>query len=205
MLDFYYAASGNSLRAAIALEESGVAYNARRLDLAAGDHKTPEFLALNPQGTVPALIERGTDGTATITLTQSAAIVTFAAETAGDFLPRDRAARAEVMRWFMVAVTDAQPTSQLLLYLTKNVPDFSEAGQRYLTQRWLDTMRPVEARLAERGGGYLCDAFSIADIALYPVIRIRRQLLEQQGAFPHLLEWAERVGDRPAVRRALAA
>ncbi|MGD1878987.1 MAG: glutathione S-transferase family protein [Kiloniellaceae bacterium] len=205
MLDLYFANSGNSLRAALALEECDLPYDRHKLNMDRNDHKAPDFLAINPLGTVPVLIERGGNGAAPIVLTQSAAIVTFAAETSGRFIPSARAARAEVMRWFMTAVTDAQPTNQLLLYLTKYVPDFSEAGKRYLEDRWLAVMGSVEAQLAAGGGDYICGDFSIADIAFFPIVRIRRPLLEAAGGFPQLLAWADRVGGRPAASRALAA
>jgi GST-like protein len=208
--DLYFSKSGNSLRALLALEECGLSYTPHKLDLANDAHKTPELLALNPLGALPVLVHRPAGADAPLVLTQSAAIVLFCAETSGRFIPAETAARAEVQRWFMTAITDAQPLSQWLLYLTNNVPDLGEGAKTYLAGRFIGLMRTIDAHLAQTASssaadGYLCGAFSIADIALFPVVNIRRPLLEAAGGFGPLLGWAERVAARPAVRKALAA
>lgn len=211
MNDLYFSKSGNSLRAVLALEECGLAYTPHKLDLANDAHRTPELLALNPLGALPVLVHRPAGSGAPLVLTQSAAIVLFCAETSGRFIPGEMAARTEVQRWFMTAITDAQPLSQWLLYLTNNVPDLGEGAKTYLAGRFVGLMRMIDAHLAETAAssspadGYLCGAFSIADIALFPVVSIRRPLLEAAGGFGPLLGWAERMAARPAVRRALAA
>lgn len=206
MIDLYFGQSGNSLRALIALEECGLPYRTRKLDLQKGEHKQPDFLRINPFGVVPAMVDPDGPEGSPVTITQSGAIMLYAAEKAGRFLPQDPARRAEVLQWFMLAVTDAQPASAIMLYMDKNVGDLTDASRAYLEQRFLTIMRGVDAHLAEGRGPYLLgDEASLADLALYPVAKVRRPLMEQGGGCERVLAWADRVAARPAVSRALAA
>ena len=204
MIDLHYSQSGNSLRAVIALEECGLAYRPHIVDLAAKHHKAEPFLALNPFGTVPVMVDHdGPDG-APVTLTQSGAILLYAAEKAGRFLPTKLADRMAVLQWFLLAVSDAQPASMHLLYLSRDVPDFTHHGRRFLEGRLMATMRAIDSHLASGESQFLAGDVSVADFALYPVVRIRRPMIEASGTCPALLAWADRIEARPAVMQAVA-
>jgi GST-like protein len=83
MIDFYTAGTGNGHRAAIALEESGLAYRAHKLNLAAGDARKPEYLAINPAAMIPAIVDQDGPGGKPLTIAQSGAITLYLAEKSG--------------------------------------------------------------------------------------------------------------------------
>lgn len=205
MIDLYFANSGNSLRAVLALEECGLPYRAHKLDLQKQEQKSASYLAINAFGVVPAMHDPdGIDGRP-VTLTQSGAILLYAAEKAGKLVPADSLRRLAALQWFMMATTDASPANAIILYMGNNVPDLSAGARAYLQERFLGLMRAVESHLAAPERAYLADEFSIADVALFPVIRIRRPMLQEARGFGHIFAWADRLLARPAFQRAIAA
>src|SRR5258705_10605052 len=94
MIDLYAAPTSNSMRARMALEECGLAYTFHPVALEKGEHKTPQFLALNPNAQVPVIVDPGGPGGRPITLSQSSAILIYCAEKSGKLMPKDGAARA---------------------------------------------------------------------------------------------------------------
>src|SRR5689334_16029908 len=101
MIELYLAATANGLRAAVALEECGLPYRAHPVDLAKGEQRSPGFLKLNPAGMIPVIVDPQGPGGKPLTLSQSGAIVLYAAEKAGRFLPADPVQRLMVMECFM--------------------------------------------------------------------------------------------------------
>ena len=93
MIDLYAAGTSNGMRARMALEECGLPYTFHRIDLTKGEHKTPQFLAMNPFGQIPVLVDSDGPGGKPVTLHQSTAILLYAAEKSGKHLPKDLAAR----------------------------------------------------------------------------------------------------------------
>ena len=201
MIDLYTAATANGHRAAIALEESGLAYRVHKLNLAAGDQKKPEYLAINPQGAIPAIVDQDGPGGKPLALAQSGAIVLYLAEKSGRLMPKDPARRATALQWFMHACTDCAVTSGAIFQLAGNVPDKSAANVEFFEKRLLRYFATADARLA--GHEYLADEFSLADVALYPVYAARKALVEKAGNLPHLVRWGERMAARPAVAKGM--
>jgi glutathione S-transferase len=109
MIDLYAAGTSNGMRARIALEECGLKYNWHPIDLTKGEHKKPEFLALNPMGQIPVLVDSEGPGGKKVTLAQSSAIMMYCAEKAGKFIPKDGAKRAAMLEAYMSASTDITP------------------------------------------------------------------------------------------------
>jgi GST-like protein len=204
VLKLYFADSGNSLRVLMVLEECALPYGAHKLDLSKGEQKDPQFLRVNPFGAVPVLHDpQGPDGEPVL-LSQSAAIILYLAEKAGKLIPSSAARKLKMMQWLMMAASDAGPANTLLLYMSNRVPDLSAASRAFLTDRFVNLMRVVEAHLAASKYGFLAEEISLADFALLPVVRMRRSLLEEIGGFAHLFNWADGLLERSAVRRALA-
>jgi GST-like protein len=205
MIDLYFANSGNSLRAVLALEECGLPYQAHKLDLQKKEQKSPSYLAINPFGVVPAMHDSdGIDGRP-VTLTQSGAILLYAAEKTKQLVPADPVRRLAALQWFLMATTDAAPANAIIFYMDANVPDLSAAARAYLQERFVGLMRAVESHLAAPDRLYLAGEFSIADVALFPVVRIRRSVMQQVGGFTHIFAWADRLMQRDAFQRAIAA
>lgn len=203
MIDLYYANSGNSLRAVIALEEAELEYRGHLLDLSAKEHKRASFLAIHPFGLVPvALLSDGTGGKP-VTLSQSCAILLYAAEHTERLVPSDPVERLAMLEWCLFATSDASPASAIIRYMTKGVPDLPVSGRAFLEGRFLRLMGAVERHLASHGD-YLLRDVSMADLALFPVVWMRRRMLEAVRDMPHLLRWADRIAERPSVARATA-
>ncbi len=91
MIDLYAAGTSNGMRARIALEECGLKYNWHPIDLMKGEHRTPQYLALNPMGQIPVIVDNEAPGGGKVTLSQSSAIMMYCAEKAGKFIPKDPA------------------------------------------------------------------------------------------------------------------
>src|SRR5205085_8941254 len=109
MIDLYAAGTSNGMRARIALEECGLKYNWHPIDLAKGEHKTPQYLALNPMGQIPVMVDNEGPGGKKVTLAQSSAIMVYCAEKAGKFIPKDGAKKAAMLEAYMSASPDITP------------------------------------------------------------------------------------------------
>ena len=110
MIDLYAAGTSNGMRARIALEECGLAYQLHPVALEKGENKTPQFTALNPNAQIPVIVDRDGPGGKELTLSQSSAILIYAGEKSGKFMPKDPAARAAFWQALMSASTDMTPT-----------------------------------------------------------------------------------------------
>jgi GST-like protein len=194
MIDLYTAPTGNGLRAAVALAESGLPYTVHKLDLGKGEAKTPEYLKINPAAAIPAIV----DGP--VTVTQSGAITLYVAEKSGKFLPKDPGKRAEALQWFMQACTDIGPTGGTLFQLNNNAPEKSPAIIGFFETRLISALKVVDGQLA--GKDFVVGELSIADLALYPAIAARKPMVEKAG-LANLLRWMGAMAARPGVQKGM--
>jgi GSH-dependent disulfide-bond oxidoreductase len=201
VIDLYTAGTGNGHRAALALEESGLAYRAHKLNLAAGDQRKPEYLAINPAGTIPALVDHEGPGGKPLAIAQSGAIALYVAEKSGRLLPKDPARRATALHWLMFACTDCAMTGGTIFQLANNAPEKSPSSVKFLEDRLIGFFRVCDQRLA--GREFLADEFSVADLALFPVANMRKAMIEAAGGMPNLLAWITRIGARPAIAKGM--
>ena len=196
--ELYGAPTGNCIRAAIALEEAGLPYTVRSVDLANGKHRSAAYLALNPAGKVPVLVE-SKENAPPIVITQSNAIVLYAAERApGRLLPEDSLARSVVYERFFFFVTDVIAVSHAAFFLRgAGVP----AGQTLLVERMLAALESAERYVSD--SAYMAGkTFSIADIAAFTITQsVKSQLPWAQ--LPNLRRWYEQIAARPAFARGL--
>lgn len=192
-----HARSGNSLRAAIALELAGVEFDRTELDLAADEQRSPTHLALNPAGTVPVYVEEAAG--ARIVITQSGAIMTHVlCETRPALVPTDRPHRAATTASVFAAISDIAVQNTLMRYM-----DFATRNVDFLRDRLLRALAAALADLATHP--FVCgDAMTIADVAHYPVVHMRRPLLAATGGFGHVLTWADRLRALAPWQRAIA-
>lgn len=190
------ARTGNCLRVAIALEETGWPYRVRRLDLARGEQRGAAHLALNPAGKVPTI--RTADG---LLLSQSNAILLHVAERApGLLLPLDAAARAVALERFFYFVTDVIGVS-FAAFLLRAAEQ--RAASLALEARANAALGHAARFLAD--GPFMAGAqFSLADICAYTIATAYQRHIDWAGA-PQLAEWYQRLGRRPAVARGMAA
>ncbi len=203
MIELYTAQSSNGQRAAITLEECGLPYRVHKLELMKGEQRTPEFLALNPSGAIPVIVDPDGPGGVSITLSQSGAIALYAAEKTGKFLPRDPARRALALQWLMYAVTDCASASMMVFFESVLLPERLPANLAFCEERMLRFFRVADARLA--GREHLADELSLADFALYPIAAVRKPAIDAAGDLGNLTRWMETIGRRPAVAKAMRA
>lgn len=200
MIELYGMFSPNVRKVGIMLEELGCEYVLRHVAVFRGDQFEPSFLALNPVGKVPVLIdrERG-DG---MPIFESGAILIYLAETYGALLSGSGRVRYEVIEWLMVQMAGIGPMfGQLNHFQLLGAQADAYAAARYRSQSER-LYRLLDERLSAREW-IAGDDYSIADIAVYPWALY----LEQHGFDPAthfgLLRWREKIGNRPAVKRML--
>ncbi|MDH4553706.1 glutathione S-transferase family protein [Pseudomonas sp. BN417] len=200
ILELHGAPTGNCIRAAIALEEAGLAYTVRLVDLSKGQHQGADHLSLNSAGKVPVLVERKGDESLFV-LTQSNAIIFYAAEKAPErLLPTAAGPRATVYERFFFFLTDVIAPSQSAFFLRgQGLSD----GSALLVKRMLSTIEMAEQFVsADAYMGGSC--FSIADIAAYSIMSSVETDISWDR-LPNLRRWYERVAVRPAVVRGFQA
>jgi len=203
MIDLYTANSSNGQRAAIMIEECGLPHTVHKLDLFGGAQRLPEYLKINPAGTIPASVDHdGPDGKP-LNMAQSGAILLYLAMKTGRFFPRVAAKRAEAFQWLMQATTDIAASSMSLFLLQRFVPEKSQANDAWFEERIIQQLRVADARL--KGRQFLAGAVSIADFALYPLAVVRQPLIERVGDLQNLTRWAATMALRPGVQRAMLA
>ncbi|PID63059.1 MAG: hypothetical protein CSB44_02830 [Gammaproteobacteria bacterium] len=195
----YFARSGNSLRAAIAVELGRIDAERHELDLAAGDHKRPVFLAINPVGAVPALIERDTVSGVELRLSQSGAILDhILRRDRPELIPVESNACALDHASVCAALSDIAVQNGLMKYM-----DFNAENVEFLQGRLLNSIaacfEPVKA--ADFLGG---TSPMRADFAHFPVVFMREAWLRSLPDFAHVVAWLERMRHVEEVSRAIA-
>ncbi|MEO8164507.1 MAG: glutathione S-transferase [Betaproteobacteria bacterium] len=202
MIDLYLAGTANGYRAAVALEETALAYRIHKVDLAKGESHTPKFLKLNPAGLIPVIVDPQGPGGNPLTLAQSGAIILYAAEKTSRFMPRDPVRRALMWQWFTQGLSDVAATSGALFRVENSVPEKIAANTEYFRKRLLGFFSVCDAHLATHE--FLADEFSIAELMLYPNFALRKALIDQAGGFDHLQRWGAAIGARPGIQKAMA-
>jgi GST-like protein len=197
MRRFYGWATPNSHRVAIMLEELGLPYEVRPVNIRAREQFAPEVLALNPHGKVPILVEDDAPP-----LFESGAILLHLAETHRRFLPEASAARAETLAWLMVALTSLGPFTGQAHHWTELAPEKPEAARRHTVALVERVYRLLDARLESRGF-LAAESYSIADIAAFPWVAKHGWAEMRLEEFPNLARWFAAIGERPAVMRGM--
>ncbi|NVN10159.1 glutathione S-transferase N-terminal domain-containing protein [Nguyenibacter vanlangensis] len=202
MFDVYTFATPNSVKVPIALEELGLSYTLHGVNVRKGEQKTPEFLALNPNGKVPVLLDRTVEN-GPFVLTESAAILVYLAEKTGQLLPAGGDARARVFE-------------QLFFHASGLSPAFGQSG---FFQRFAAEPQPIAIERfsseAKRTLGVLDgvlanrpfvagEAFTIADIAHFGWLWRRAFAGVSFEDAPNVARWYGTIEARPAVRRGIA-
>ncbi|ASJ72133.1 glutathione S-transferase N-terminal domain-containing protein [Granulosicoccus antarcticus] len=208
LLQLYSYPTPNGVKVSIALEEMGLAYEAHTVKIS-GEQHTPEFLALNPNNKIPAIIDpNGPDGQV-IALWESGAILLYLAEKSGQLLPRDARARAQTQQWLMFQMGGLGPTFGKYGYFKKFAgKDIEDPRPR---QHFIDESRRLLNVLEQQldGQDYIqSDEYTIADIAIFPWLRAVRDAYGafedfQMASYTHTMTYLDRCLDRPAVKRGL--
>lgn len=198
MIELYGMMSPNVRKVGIMLEELGLDYELRHVAVFCGDQFEPDFLAMNPLGKVPVLVDhvRG----AGTPIYESGAILFYLAETYGGFLPSSGMARYEVMEWLMVQMSGIGPMfgqHNHFQLLGAQADPYAAARYRAQTER---LYRRLDERLATRAW-IAGAAYSIADMAIYPWAGYLEQHGFDPGVHASLIRWRDMIGGREAVKR----
>ena len=208
-LQLYSLPTPNGVKVSIMLEETGLPYEPHRVDFAKNDQTSPEFLSVNPNNKIPAILDPdGPDGKP-LALFESGAILIYLAEKTGQFMPQDAAGRYQTIQWLMFQMGGIGPMFGQVGFFHKF------AGKEYEDKRPRDRyvaesrrlLAVLEAHLAKRDW-IMGDAYTIADIATFPWIR---NLIGFYGAgdllgiadFPQVKRALDAFVERPAVARGL--
>jgi GST-like protein len=199
MIDLYTWRTPNGRKISVFLEEAELPYRALPVDLGAGEQHRPDFLALNPNGRIPAIVDHDVPG-GPLTVFESGAILIHLAERTGRFLPQAPRPRAEALQWLMFQMAGVGPMMGQASWFAHSEPEpVPRALERYVDEsRRLMTI--LDARLADRE--YLAGDYGIADMATFPWIDAAWPLLGSDR-MRHLGAWRDRVGGRPAVQRGM--
>ncbi len=200
MIDLYTAATPNGYKVSITLEELELPYKLHVIDLASGTQKEPWFIAINPNGRIPAIVDRGNDDFAVF---ESGAIMLYLAERAGRLIPADEKGRSRVMQWLMFQMGGLGPmmgqANVFTRYFPEQIPAVIERYRRE-SRRLLEVLNGHLAR-----NEYLAGDYSIADIANFAWARIHEWPGVSIDGLDHLQRWISAIEARPAVQRGLAA
>ena len=197
MIDLYTFTTPNGRKASIMLEEVELPYNVHKIDITKNDQFSPEYIAINPNSKIPAIVDRDTD----ITVFESGAILIYLAEKTGKFLPSDQKKRYLVIEWLMLQMGSVGPMFGQLNHFKKFAPEKIEYAIARYEKETLRLYSVLDSQLKDNE--YICGDYSITDIATYPWVAV----YEFQGLtldnHPNLKRWVETVQQRPAVQRGM--
>ncbi len=202
MIDLHYWPTPNGHKITIMLEETGLPYAVKPVNINKGDQFDPAFLAIAPNNRIPAIVDHApADGGVPLTLFESGAILAYLAEKTGRFIPIDPRGRWECLQWLFWQMAGLGPmagqTHHFRVYALEKIP---YAIDRYVRETGR-LYGVLNKRLADRD--YVAGPYGIADMACYPWINPERQG-QDIDLFPHLKRWKEAIAARPAVQRAYA-
>jgi glutathione S-transferase len=200
LIDLHTATTPNGRKVSIALEEMALPYTVHALNLRALDQKQPSFLAINPNGRIPAIVDRAEGDFAVF---ESGAILIYLAEKTGRFLPTDAKGRSRVLQWLMFQMGGLGPMQGQANVFRHYFPErIASVTARYVNE----TARlygVLDGALGDRAW-VAGDEYSIADMACYPWIAQHEWSGIDLAAFPSLGRWYIQMGARPAVQRGMA-
>jgi GST-like protein len=202
MIDFYALTSPNVQKIFIALEELELPYNTKFVDVWKGEQFAPEFLKINPNGKIPAIVDHDGPGGRPYTVFESGAILLYLADKTGKLLSKDTRKRFDAIQWLMIQLTGIGPAFGQYTHFTL----FGPSGNDYSVSRYRTEMKRLYELLEKRLGEtpYLGgEQYSIADVATFPWTRNHDAQGVKWADNPNLGRWFDAIAARPAVKRAL--
>ena len=200
MIDLYTAPTPNGWKASIMLEEIGLPYEVHAVRLDQLEQKSESFLRINPNGRIPAIVDRDAGDFAVF---ESGAILLYLAEKTGKLLPSDPKGRSRAIQWLMFQMGGLGPmqgqANVFFRYAPEKIPFAIERYQKE-TRRLYEVL---DRRLGE--AAYLAgDDYSVADVTSWPWVTLHGWAGVELDGLDHLQRWVKEVGERPAVQRGRA-
>lgn len=203
MIDLYTWGTPNGRKVSIMLEECGLAYRAHSIDIGKGDQFKPEFVAINPNSKIPAIVDsEGPDGKP-MSLFESGAILVYLAGKTGKFLPRSVRGKYDALQWLMFQMGGVGPMfGQAHHFIRAKKDEIPYGTERYVNEARrlygvMDKQLAANPYLAAR-------EYTIADIATYPWVARHEWHRVDLAGFPNVKRWFDTISRRPAVARGMA-
>ena len=204
MIDLYFAPTPNGWKISVMLEECGLPYEVKWVNIGAGEQFTPEFLAISPNNRIPAIVDKEpADGDGPVSVFETGAILLYLAEKTGKFLPQDLRGRTAATEWLMWQMGGLGPMmgqhGHFKLYAPERI---AYATERYRSEV-LRLFGVMDRRLADHE--YLAGSeYSIADMACFPWVQTYKRQEIVMEDFPNAKRWYETLKQREGLRRGMA-
>jgi GST-like protein len=201
-IELYYWPTPNGWKISIMLEECGLPYIVRPVDISKGEQFTPQFLAIAPNNRMPAIVDPSGPGGRPISVFESGAILQYLGRKTGKFYPRDERSRTAVEEWLFWQMGGLGPMAGQATHFRRYAPEQIP----YAIARYSDEVNRLYGVMNTRlvRHEFLAGRYSIADMACVGWVRLAERQGQDLGQFPHLKRWFETVRARPAVKRAFA-
>jgi GST-like protein len=201
-IELHYWPTPNGWKVSIMLEECGLPYTVKKVDIGKGDQFAPDFLAISPNNKMPAIVDPDGPGGEPISVFESGAILQYLGRKTGRFYPSDERGRVEVEQWLFWQMAGLGPmagqTHHFRIYAPEQIP--------YAIERFTNETNRLygvlDRRLADRE--FVAGDYSIADMATYPWARHWERQGQDIAAFPHMSRWLGAMAARPGVQRGIA-
>jgi GST-like protein len=198
MIDLYTFTTPNGRKPAIMLEEVEIPYTIHMINISKGEQFTPEYIAINPNSKIPAMIDRETE----ITVFESGAILMYLAEKTRKFLPHNLKARFQVIEWLMFQMAGIGPMFGQLGHFKNVAPEKIPYAINRYEKEVLRLLSVLDGQLEKNE--FIASDYSIADMATFPWIVGYQFVGLTLDNHPHLKRWIETMQQRPAVQRGMA-
>jgi glutathione S-transferase/GST-like protein len=202
----YYFPGPNGRKVSIALEEMGLAYEIVPVNILQGEQQQPQFLEISPNNRIPALVDWTSDGER-IRIFESGAILQYLGRKSGQLYPMDEARRCWVDAWVFWQMAGLGPMAGQLSWFIRvsNIPGRDERDYSYPIHRYRKEVLRLYGVLERQltGREYVCDEYSIADIAAWTWVDQYNNHIGGLTDFPNIDGWHKRIGERAAVKRGM--
>jgi GST-like protein len=200
MIDVYSTATPNGHKVHIMLEECGLTYRARHVNIGTGEQFLPDFLAISPNNKIPAIVDADGPGGKPISLFESGAILVYLASKVGQFLGTSDREKFTVLQWLMFQMGGVGPMLGQTHHFRIYAPEKIEYAVNRYTNEAKRLYGVIDKRLSDNA--YLAgDTYTIADIATYPWVRSWKNQGIELSDYPHVKRWFDEISERPAVQR----
>jgi glutathione S-transferase len=205
-MQLYYMPSPNGHKISIALEEMGLPYEIVIVNILKGEQSESEYLQICPNGRIPALVDQDAAGER-IAIFESGAILQYLGRKSGQYYPAREVQRAWVDSWLHWQIAGLGPMASQINWFKRvaEVPGRDPRDSSYALHRFTREVKRLYGVLDRQLAGreYLCDDYSIADMASWPWVHKYHWHAGELAAYPHVATWRTRIAVRPAVQRAL--
>ncbi|MEJ2175335.1 MAG: glutathione S-transferase N-terminal domain-containing protein [bacterium] len=201
MIDLYTWGTSNGRKASIMLEECGLPYRVHPIDIGKGDQFKPEFVAINPNSKIPAIVDPDGPEGKPFTLFESGAILIYLSGKTGKFLPASVSSKYIALQWLMFQMGGVGPIFGQVHHFLRSAKE----KVPYAIERFTKENRRLYGVLDQRLGEapFLAEEYSIADIATYPWVLRHEWQQVNLAEFPNVKRWFDTISARPAVQRGI--